>query len=123
MSITVHFNGTDYKIPTMGESADWGDELNAYLIALGTFAGGATYVTETFTTGDNVEDSFPRALTLNAGVIPRCLLTAQVTAGDGSPSVSGGWPTWTFSAPTISVAFLPGLSANTSYTIVWRVET
>lgn len=109
----------------MGESADWGDQLNAYLIALAGGGGGgqATYVTETFTTGNDIEGSFPRTLVMSAGFVPRAVMVAQVTIGGGGISVSGGWPSWTFSAPNVTVNYLPGLEANTTYTIVWRVET
>lgn len=34
MAITVTFQGTDYTLPTAGESDDWGDALDAFLVAV-----------------------------------------------------------------------------------------
>ncbi len=78
---------------------------------------------ETFTTGDNVEDSFPRTILLMPppstihGLFP-----AKVTASDGTISVSGGWPTWTYAAPIITIRYLPGLEANKTYTVTWMIS-
>ncbi len=93
-----------------------------------TTGGGGTYIApnyfrETFTTGDDVSTSFPRTLLIfppPASV--RAVTPAQVNASDGTISVSGGWPTWTYAAPTVTISYLPGLEANKTYTVTWMVS-
>lgn len=88
--------------------------------------GGGTFIPpnffqETFTVGANVESSFPRTFNISTGTVMN-VFPAQVTASDGSYSVSGGWATWTYAAPTITVAYLPGLESGKTYTITWQIE-
>ncbi len=100
---------------------------NVLVFNITTIGGGGgtfippNYYQETFTVGANVEDSFPRTFSISSGTA-LAVFPAQVTASDGSYSVSGGWATWTFNAGVVTVAYLPGLESGKTYTITWQVE-
>lgn len=73
MSITVSLGGDDYEIPSVGSSADWGDALNAYLIALAAAvdAAAAAKSPVAFFFGDSHLDNATRFMSpgYNAGAI------------------------------------------------------
>lgn len=72
MAITITLGGEDYVIPSPGESDDWGDAFNAYLVALAAAvtAAAATRSPLAITFGFNQTENSTRFMQLGGPVWP-----------------------------------------------------